>query len=379
MAPAKKATHSKKGKEPEAEHESDEENQCEERGADGYQGTSEDSLNTALSYYRRSTRQTKEAMIMQEEAHHKECEELAAKAKASAQARAPAPIDKAAEKTDHLTNMVAELQLQFSALQHGKRAAQEPSDSSSSSASKRSRIDQDNTASSQSSRTSLGTLGEPPTSVPTTSVPVFPPAPSVSTNTENNTYVKWTTRCADPTDKLTGRDTDAYFIWRFAVESKLQVDAPLYPTEDLRIRYAMQQLDHPVFPFICSWFAKAESPSLSDFFVQLEHYLGTKHLASKAEVELDDIHQESSETVSAFYYRIQILWDRANPPGDLRYRMFVRKLKPDLVDGLRAWIISQGENQKDLSKLLEAARTVEGPQNNIDAFQKKRVSSSKGD
>ncbi|KAI5297525.1 hypothetical protein KEM55_004561, partial [Ascosphaera atra] len=196
--------------------------------------------------------------------------------------------------------------------------------------------------------------------------PVIPPLP------DPLSYVKWTSRGADLKDKLTGSDTDAYFVWRFAVKSKLRVDTPLYHDEDLKIRYAMQQLDHPVFSFICSWFAKAKKPLLSDLFSQLEHYLGTKYLASKAEVELDDIQQEPNESTSAFYHRIQILWDRASTPLDLRYRMFVRKLKPELVDRLRAWIISQGDDHCDLSSLLDAARSAEGLQHEIDAFQKRR-------
>ncbi|KAI5286929.1 hypothetical protein KEM55_000140 [Ascosphaera atra] len=135
----------------------------------------------------------------------------------------------------------------------------------------------------------------------------------------------------------------------------------------------MQQLDHPGFPYVCSWFAKEASPALPCLYQQLEHYLGIKCLWAQAEIELDDIQQKTNESVSASFHRIKLRWDRAGTPEDVRFRMFARKLHSDLVDSLKGFLIAHGDC-KDLSSLLEAARSVEGIQMDIDALHKCKTS-----
>ncbi|KAI5292900.1 hypothetical protein KEM55_007433, partial [Ascosphaera atra] len=192
------------------------------------------------------------------------------------------------------------------------------------------------------------------------------------------TYTKWTARGSDPAEKLTGTDCDAYFVWRFAVEPRLQVDKPLYSITELQVRYAMQQLAQPIFPYVCSWFTSKQRegtpPSLPDLFQHIENYLGVSHLAAQVELQLDGVAQRANESVSAFYHRIQTLWDRASTPNYSRYRMLCRKLGPDITEPLKGWIIAQG-TQRNLSALLDAACQAENLQHDINAFQRKDKSS----
>ncbi|KAI5301273.1 hypothetical protein KEM55_006758 [Ascosphaera atra] len=176
------------------------------------------------------------------------------------------------------------------------------------------------------------------------------------------TYTKWTAWGSDPPEKLSGTNCDAYFVWRFALESRLQVYKPLYPTQEMQVRYVMQQLTNPIFPYVCSWFTTTLTntgtpPSLHDLFVHIEeNYLGVSHLAAQAELQLDE--------------------DRVGTSTETRYRMFSRKLRPDITEPLKGWVITQG-SVRNLPALLDAARQAENLQHDIDAFQRKPNYSTK--
>ncbi|KAI5297095.1 hypothetical protein KEM55_005143 [Ascosphaera atra] len=312
-----------------------------------------------LAKYRNLSKNAEEAILLQEEEHRK----AIAAAKAEARAQATATPNTSA---DDLQAVVRQLQGQVAELSvKHKRAHEEPEPAPN----KRTHRSghSSSTEPSSETRSSQGSADTAATSQTTLGLPSSKP----HENTADATYTKWTARGSDPAEKLTGKDCDAYFVWRFAVESRLQVDKPLYSTTELQVRYAMQQLAQPIFPYVCNWFTSKQRegtpPSLPDLFQHIENYLGVSHLAAQAELQLDDVAQRANESVSAFYHRIQTLWDRASTPNDSRYRMICRKLRPDITEPLKGWMIAQG-TQCNLSALLDAARQAENLQHDINAF-----------
>lgn len=139
---------------------------------------------------------------------------------------------------------------------------------------------------------------------------------------------------SNPTEKFSGADPDKYVPWKFAVESKLDVDAPLFPTEKRKIEYALRFIDTPLFTPMQDWFVyetkEGRPPSIDDFFREIEFHTGASDLAERARSELLSIRQRGDEPVSQFHTRLLGLWSRAGYSESERLRSFINSLRPAL-------------------------------------------------
>ncbi|KAL3440188.1 hypothetical protein BJX65DRAFT_315039 [Aspergillus insuetus] len=103
-----------------------------------------------------------------------------------------------------------------------------------------------------------------------------PPQPSTY-----NAYANWRPRGAHPNKPLKGESHSEYGPWRYAIDCKFEIDHPLYPNDRSRIRYALSQMEEPIFSVMQTLVQRAPEKALVDFLDNVEHYMGV-HLRANA-------------------------------------------------------------------------------------------------
>jgi hypothetical protein len=162
----------------------------------------------------------------------------------------------------------------------------------------------------------------------------------------------WRSRASDPDEKLTGTNPDKYGPWRFDVDLKLETDSPMFPTDRLKVRYALAQLDLPIFTTMKALVARERDTTLKELMDEIEHYTGVATQRRDARRELQRVTQRPNERINDYYHRLSSLWQKAGTPEEDRVDQFLTTMSPTLS-------ISLASGGRSLRELLDDARTVE--------------------
>jgi len=169
----------------------------------------------------------------------------------------------------------------------------------------------------------------------------------------------WRPRGIDPADPLTGEIVEDYGPWRYAIDEKLGTDAPLYPTDRTKVRYALAMMKNPIFSAMQNWVADTGRVTFDDLMEEVEHYMGFHLQQRQAKKDLQTIKQEQGENISQYYHRIRILWQKAKTPEGDR----VDQLLTTILPGLSAPLLSKSYVR--LRDLLDDARIIEDRKKDI--------------
>ena len=128
----------------------------------------------------------------------------------------------------------------------------------------------------------------------------------------------------------------------------------MYADESEKVRYALSQMEAPIFGAMHSWVADTgDSLTIDALFEEIEHYMGI-HLQSRdAKKELIAITMKGGESVSEYYHRIFKLWQKAKTPVDERIEKFLVTLKPSISSSLMGSVFTE------FRPLLDEARRIE--------------------
>ncbi|THC87524.1 hypothetical protein EYZ11_013029 [Aspergillus tanneri] len=163
----------------------------------------------------------------------------------------------------------------------------------------------------------------------------------------------WRPRGQHPNKPLKGENANEYPPWRYAVDVKLETDYPMYPTDATRIRYALSQMEEPIFSVMQKMVYRDRTKSLDDFMGDVEHYMGIHLLADAANRELQSVAQRRNKTVTEYFHRLLDLWDKAETPERERVKKFKTILLPGLATSLYV------KEHHTVREILDDARRVE--------------------
>ena len=122
--------------------------------------------------------------------------------------------------------------------------------------------------------------------------------------TTTSIAASWRPRGIDPSKKLKGQSPDEYGPWRYSIDEKLETDAPLYQTERSKVRYALSQMEQPIFYTMQDYVNENRALSFGDLMDEVEHYLGFHLQQRDARKELQTTAQKPSEGITQ-YHRIE--------------------------------------------------------------------------
>lgn len=197
-----------------------------------------------------------------------------------------------------------------------------------------------------------GSMATPSISV-ASAPPAAPAAPAIAEPVVTVT-ANYRPRGNNPKEPLDGKNLDAYSPWAFTIEGKISTDAPLYPNEQEKMKYALSQMTNPIFDALYTWVIDVgPSLSLEAFFKKIQSYLGIAYLAKNAKKELREISMNKNETVTEYYHRLFKLWQRAKTPAEDRIETFKDILKPSVAVPLLS------RDFDSLETLLHEARKIE--------------------
>ena len=178
--------------------------------------------------------------------------------------------------------------------------------------------------------------------------------------TETATSVaNWRARGHDPADLLTGRNTDDYGPWRYAVDEKFDIDAPLFPNDRSKVRYALKMMKNPIFSDMQTWVADTRRVTFDDLMDEVEHYMSVHLQQREAKRDLQVICQRHGEKISEYYHRIRSLWQKAKTPEDDRVDQFLTTMSPSLSTSLLS------KSYTRVRDLLDEARVIEDRKRDI--------------
>ena len=171
--------------------------------------------------------------------------------------------------------------------------------------------------------------------------------------TTTSMAASWRPRGIDPSKKLKGQSPDEYGPWRYSIDEKLETDAPLYQTERSKVRYALSQMEQPIFYTMQDYVNENRALSFGDLMDEVEHYLGFHLQQRDAKKELQTTVQKPSEGITQYYHRIRSLWQKAKTPEEDRIDQFLTSMLPALSNSLLA------RRYTSAREVLDDARTVE--------------------
>ena len=163
----------------------------------------------------------------------------------------------------------------------------------------------------------------------------------------------WRPRGTHPSKSLNGKNKDDYAAWAFTVKRKVETDSPIYTTDAAKIDYALSKMTDPIFDVMLTWVQDQSNPIWTDFFEEIEHYLGLHMQVTEAKHLLHSIKMKNDESIDEYYHRIYKLWQRAKTPEDERIRQFIITIKPNLSAPLVSKTFLR------MRDLLDKARTIE--------------------
>jgi hypothetical protein len=171
--------------------------------------------------------------------------------------------------------------------------------------------------------------------------------------TDASVAASWRPRGLHPNKLLTGKDADEYGPWRYAIDEKLDTDAPMYPTDAKKVRYALSQMENPIFQHMQTYVADNRTLSFHDLMDEVEHFIGYHLQEREAKKALQTIKQQTNEGVSEYYHRIRALWQKAKVPEDERIDKFLTTMLPGIASTLLSKTFTT------VREALDEARTVE--------------------
>lgn len=169
---------------------------------------------------------------------------------------------------------------------------------------------------------------------PTSEQITNPAPPALLQSIAFPTQIKWKAQGSDPTEKLTGTDKQAYGPWAYSVKEKLDIDAPLYPTERRKVNYIIRQLKEPIFQFMVTWTETNEDGTSKSLLQEIEHYMGIHNQAADARKTLYEMIMGENETVDELYHKMHQLWKLAKVPEAERIDQFITSLRPYLSNSI---------------------------------------------
>jgi hypothetical protein len=169
----------------------------------------------------------------------------------------------------------------------------------------------------------------------------------------------WRPRGHDPADLLTGKNVDDYGPWRYAVDEKFDIDAPLFPNDRSKVRYALKMMKNPIFSDMQIWVADTRLVTFDDLMDEVEHYMSVHLQQREAKRDLQTISQRQGEKISEYYHRIRSLWQKAKTPEDDRVDQFLTTMSPSLSTSLLS------KSYTRVRDLLDKARVIEDRKRDI--------------
>lgn len=188
---------------------------------------------------------------------------------------------------------------------------------------------------------------------PATEIP-RPPAslPLGATPTADDQAARWRPRGSDPKQNFSG-NAEEYPAWRYAVDEKIETDAPLYPTDRTKVRYALTQMEGQIFIAMQDWVAHNRRVTFNELMQEIEHFIGLSGQKRKAKRELLNIRQNRDEGISEYYQRIRSLWQTAGTSETDKKDQFLESMSPSLSSSLL------GQCFENVREILDQARIIE--------------------
>ena len=178
-------------------------------------------------------------------------------------------------------------------------------------------------------------------------------AETIVTTATDHLAINWRPRGIDKIDPLDGRNVDDYGPWRYSIDEKLETDAPLYPTERAKVRYAIAKMKNPIHEAMQTWVADTRHVTFDELMDEVEHFMGFHLQGRRAKKELQIISQNQGEGIDAFYHRIRPLWQKAKTPESDRVDQFLTTMTP----GLSTSLLSKSYDR--VRDLLDEVRVIE--------------------
>jgi hypothetical protein len=178
-------------------------------------------------------------------------------------------------------------------------------------------------------------------------------AETIATTATDRLAMNWRPRGIDKIDPLDGRNVDDYGPWRYSIDEKLETDAPLYPTERAKVRYAIAKMKNPIYEAMQTWVADTRHVAFDELMDEVEHFMGFHLQGRKAKKELQMISQKQGEGIDEFYHRIRPLWQKAKTPESDRVDQFLTTMAP----GLSTSLLSKSYDR--VRDLLDEVRVIE--------------------
>jgi len=178
-------------------------------------------------------------------------------------------------------------------------------------------------------------------------------AETIVTTATDHLAINWRPRGIDKIDPLDGRNVDDYGPWRYSIDEKLETDAPLYPTERAKVRYAIAKMKNPIHEAMQTWVADTRHVTFDELMDEVEHFMGFHLQGRRAKKELQIISQNQGEGIDEFYHRIRPLWQKAKTPESDRVDQFLTTMTP----GLSTSLLSKSYDR--VRDLLDEVRVIE--------------------
>ena len=160
-------------------------------------------------------------------------------------------------------------------------------------------------------------------------------------------------RAEGPKEPLDGTDVQEYYSWRYAVDHKVEEDAPYYNNDKRKVAYALKNTKSPLFTAMQNWVTDSSVVTYEGFMTEVENWMGVHLELRRAKKELRKITQKQGETISAYFHRIHNLWVRAKMPEDERIEQLLTTTLPYLANGLLS------DDHISVRDLFEKLRRIE--------------------
>jgi hypothetical protein len=154
------------------------------------------------------------------------------------------------------------------------------------------------------------------------------------TNLSETALLNYRPRAEGPKEPLDGTDVQEYYSWRYAVDHKVEEDAPYYNNDKRKVAYALKNTKSPLFIAMQNWVTDSSFVTYEGFMEEVENWMGVHLELRRAKKELKGITQKQGESISTYFHRIHNLWVRAKVPEDERVEQLLTTALPHLANGL---------------------------------------------
>lgn len=141
-------------------------------------------------------------------------------------------------------------------------------------------------------------------------------------------------RAEGPKEPIDGTNVQEYHSWRYAIDHKVEEDAPYYSNDKRKVAYALKKTKSPLFTAMQNWVTDSPAVTYEGFMKEVEIWMGVHLELREAKKELRKITQKQGETISAYFHRIHNLWVRAKIPEDERIEQLLTTALPYLANGI---------------------------------------------